>query len=174
MERFGVDFGFKLGGKLGPSWHQNLKNEGTKTMSKNMWEKCHAGVCKCMRVYAEMRGGAPYNQSIKPPKTTQWALEHSSRAQGPVADICRDLLHLLGARYIISVLHLEPWISLNPSPVQLQSQSCTHFRPSTRRQRQLQSQSCTHFRPSTRRQRRKQLQDPQVDLLLRPKQLHLP
>ena len=37
LERFGVDFSSKLGGKLGPSWHKNLKNEGTKTMSKNVW-----------------------------------------------------------------------------------------------------------------------------------------
>ena len=36
LEGFWMDFGPKLGGKLGPSWHQNLKNEGTKTMSKNV------------------------------------------------------------------------------------------------------------------------------------------
>ena len=42
-----------------------------------------------MQVYAGVRrpeGGAPYNQSIKHPRATQWALEHSPRAQGPVAD----------------------------------------------------------------------------------------
>ena len=39
LERFWVDFGPKLGGKLGPSWHQNLKNEGSKMMSKNMMKK---------------------------------------------------------------------------------------------------------------------------------------
>ena len=33
-ERFWMDFFPKFGGKLGPSWHQNLKNDGTKTMSK--------------------------------------------------------------------------------------------------------------------------------------------
>ena len=35
LGRFLVDFGSKLGGKLEPSWHQNPKNWGTKTMSKN-------------------------------------------------------------------------------------------------------------------------------------------
>ena len=34
LGRFLVDFEAKLGGKLGPSWHQNPKNEGPKTMSK--------------------------------------------------------------------------------------------------------------------------------------------
>ena len=32
--RFWVDLGAKLGGKLEPSWYQNLKNRGPKTMSK--------------------------------------------------------------------------------------------------------------------------------------------
>ena len=36
FDRFWIDFGPNLGGKLGPSWHQNPKNEGTKTMSKNL------------------------------------------------------------------------------------------------------------------------------------------
>ena len=31
LDRFCVDFGPKLGGKLGPSCHQNLKNGGPKT-----------------------------------------------------------------------------------------------------------------------------------------------
>ena len=35
LGRFSVDFGSKLGGKLMPSWYQNRKNEGPKTMSKN-------------------------------------------------------------------------------------------------------------------------------------------
>ena len=34
LDRFWADFGPKLGGKLGPSWHQNLKKSGPKTMSK--------------------------------------------------------------------------------------------------------------------------------------------
>ena len=39
LERFWVYFGSKLGGKLEPSWHQNQKNEGTKTMSKKVMQK---------------------------------------------------------------------------------------------------------------------------------------
>ena len=35
LDRFLLDFGTILGGKLAPSWHQNQKKEGTKTMSKN-------------------------------------------------------------------------------------------------------------------------------------------
>ena len=34
LARFWEDFGTKLGGKLGPSWHQNPKKRGTKTISK--------------------------------------------------------------------------------------------------------------------------------------------
>ena len=34
LARIWVDFGAKLGGKLDPSWHQNLENWGPKTMSK--------------------------------------------------------------------------------------------------------------------------------------------
>ena len=34
LDRFLVDFGPKLGAKLGPSWHQNSKNEGSKIRSK--------------------------------------------------------------------------------------------------------------------------------------------
>jgi hypothetical protein len=37
LDRFFIDFGTVLGGKLAPSWHQNPKKEGTKTMSKNEW-----------------------------------------------------------------------------------------------------------------------------------------
>ena len=56
LGRFLVDFGTKLGGKLGPSWHQNPKNEGTKTMSKNVMKKLSAAVRKCLQA-----GGGPYN-----------------------------------------------------------------------------------------------------------------
>ena len=41
LERFEVDFGSKLGGKLGPSWHQNPKKKGTKMMSKKVMQKVH-------------------------------------------------------------------------------------------------------------------------------------
>ena len=34
LDRFLVDFETILGGKLGSSWHQNLKNGGPKTRSK--------------------------------------------------------------------------------------------------------------------------------------------
>ena len=37
LDRLLIDFGPALGGKLAPSWHQNPKKEGTKTMSKNEW-----------------------------------------------------------------------------------------------------------------------------------------
>ena len=37
LDRFLMDFGTILGGKLAPSWHQNQKKEDTKTMSKNEW-----------------------------------------------------------------------------------------------------------------------------------------
>ena len=61
LGRFWVDFGSKLGGKLGPSWHQNAKNEGPKTMSKK-------GMRTWTPAHASRGGGAPYNQSIKPSK----------------------------------------------------------------------------------------------------------
>ena len=64
LGRFLVDFGSKLGAKLGASWHQNPNNEGTKTMTKKGMQNVHAGACESMR---EGRGG-PYNQSIKPSK----------------------------------------------------------------------------------------------------------
>ena len=40
------DFGSKLRGKLGPSWHQNLKNGGPKTRSKKEVKKMSVGSCK--------------------------------------------------------------------------------------------------------------------------------
>ena len=44
LDRFLIDFGTVLGGKLAPSWHQNPKKQSTKTMSKNEWLKTHATV----------------------------------------------------------------------------------------------------------------------------------
>ena len=35
LDRFLMDFGAKLGVKLGPSWHQDRRKWGTKMMSKN-------------------------------------------------------------------------------------------------------------------------------------------
>ena len=86
LERSWGDLGPKLGAKLGPSWDENLKNGGSKTMSRNVLYKTSAGVCRCTRVYAGREGEVPYNQSIKHSTPTPWALEHSPRAQGPVAD----------------------------------------------------------------------------------------
>ena len=43
LGRFLVDFGSKLGAKLRSSWHQNRKNEGPKTMSKNHQKNGDAG-----------------------------------------------------------------------------------------------------------------------------------
>ena len=58
LDRFLVDFGTVLGGKLAPSWHQNPKKDGTKTMSKNEWSKTHARTRECPRRAArEMRSG---------------------------------------------------------------------------------------------------------------------
>ena len=37
---FWSDFGSKMGAKTEPSWYQNLKNEGSKTMSKKWLQKC--------------------------------------------------------------------------------------------------------------------------------------
>ena len=37
LDRFLIDFGTVLGGKLAPSWHQNQKKTNTKTKSKNEW-----------------------------------------------------------------------------------------------------------------------------------------
>ena len=37
LDRFFIDFGTILGGKLAPSWHQNPKNDDAKTRSKNEW-----------------------------------------------------------------------------------------------------------------------------------------
>ena len=39
LEGFWMDLASKLGGKLGPSWHQNLKHEGPKMMSKKVMNK---------------------------------------------------------------------------------------------------------------------------------------
>ena len=64
LDRFLIDFGTVLGGKLAPSWHQNPKKEGTKTMSKNEWLKIHAGV-------RGGRRGAAGEEGVWAPKTIQ-------------------------------------------------------------------------------------------------------
>ena len=45
LDRFLVDFGPKLGAKLGASWHQNSKKWGTKSMSKNHQKTSHTSSC---------------------------------------------------------------------------------------------------------------------------------
>ena len=55
LGRFLVDFGSNLGGKLEPSWHQNLKNGGPKTMSKNeLWNMC----ARSRNIVQPMGGGS--------------------------------------------------------------------------------------------------------------------
>ena len=52
LDRFWDDLGPKLGGKMGPSWHQILKNGGPKTMSKKVMQKVdasHGGSCRAMQ-----------------------------------------------------------------------------------------------------------------------------
>ena len=44
LDRFLIDLGAKLGAKVGPSWHQNRKKWGTKTMLKNHEKSSHAGI----------------------------------------------------------------------------------------------------------------------------------
>ena len=62
LDRSWVDFGPKLGGKLGPSWHQNLKNGGPKTMSKKVKQKGHAS----QRRVTQVRGGwVPINHQSR-------------------------------------------------------------------------------------------------------------
>ena len=58
LERFGEDFGFNLGGKLGPSWHQDLTNGGPKTMSKKVKQKGHASSCGFTQVTRVRVGGS--------------------------------------------------------------------------------------------------------------------
>ena len=43
LDRFWIDFGTILGGKLAPSWHQNQKNEGSKRTPKSMHKTRDAG-----------------------------------------------------------------------------------------------------------------------------------
>ena len=51
LDRFFIDLGPKLGGKMEPSWDQNLKNGGPKTMSTNMHKN---DAKKVMRGYARL------------------------------------------------------------------------------------------------------------------------
>ena len=57
LDRFLMDFGPKLGVKLGPSWHQNRRKWGTKTMSKNHQKSGDAVVPQWCRGGAAVVGG---------------------------------------------------------------------------------------------------------------------
>ena len=65
MDGFWVDFGSKLGGKLGPSWHQNLKNGGPKTMSKKVWQKVHATSRDFTQLHAGKGWVGPYKPLVQ-------------------------------------------------------------------------------------------------------------
>ena len=90
LDRFFIDFGAVLGGKLAPSWHQNPKKEGTKTRSKNEWSKTHATVKWASAGNPEM-GGGPLRVLRTPTQRDQRDhLKHPNRhcaPQGCVADI---------------------------------------------------------------------------------------
>ena len=79
LERFGAQVGAQVGAKLGrKSEKWRFQDDVKKCVVQN--ERT------CIRMYASREGGVPYNQSIKHSTPTPWALEHSPRAQGPVAD----------------------------------------------------------------------------------------
>ena len=59
LDRFLVDLGAKLGVKLRPSWHQNRRKWGTKTMSKNHQKSGDAMVRGGPQGYARKSGPAP-------------------------------------------------------------------------------------------------------------------
>ena len=55
LDRFLVDLGPKLEVELGPSWHQNRRKWGTKTMSKNHQKSGDAMVRSGTQWYARVR-----------------------------------------------------------------------------------------------------------------------
>ena len=59
LDRFLMDFEPKLGVKLGPSWHQNRRKWGTKTMSKNHQKSGDAVVSSGQRWSARKSGPGP-------------------------------------------------------------------------------------------------------------------
>ena len=64
LDRFLMDFDPKLGVKLGPSWHQDPRKWGTKTMSKNHQK---SGDARVRRWYAR---GTRVNPVLAPNSTT--------------------------------------------------------------------------------------------------------
>ena len=73
LKRFLVDSGAKLGGKLGPSWHQNLEKRGQDDVKK-MIEKCSKKIMQDTRALQADRG-VPYNQPIQSFQGPTWALD---------------------------------------------------------------------------------------------------
>ena len=87
LERFWSDFGPKLGGKLGPSWHQNRRKWGTKTMSKNHWKSGAAEVTQVADLLAPNNTTIPTVLAAGSWLAVQMPYRHTRRAQGPGADI---------------------------------------------------------------------------------------
>ena len=78
--RFWAEVGGQVGAKLG--------RKSEKWRLQDNVEKCVAK--KLVQVYASVcrpGWGVPYDITIKHSTPTPWALEHSPRAQGPVADM---------------------------------------------------------------------------------------
>ena len=93
LDRFLVDLGTKLGGKLGSSWHFNPIKLDTKTMSTNHQK---SGAARVRRWHAVVRRWswvlAP-EESLRDPLILEYKRKAigprntPSRAQGPGADI---------------------------------------------------------------------------------------
>ena len=82
LGRFWAQVGGQVGAMLGrKSEKWRLQDDVEKCVVQN--ER------RCTLLYATVRkpgGGVPYNNTPTPSTPTPWALEHSPRAQGPVAD----------------------------------------------------------------------------------------
>ena len=113
LGRFGAQVGGQVGAKLGrKSEKWRLQDDVKKCVVKN-----ERG---CMQVYAGRGGGVPYNQSIKHSTPTPWALEHSPRAQGPVADMCIYI-------YVYIYIYIHIYIYIYKSRREVQSDKKQSF-----------------------------------------------
>ena len=100
-----------LGAIWGPSWGPSWGQVGTKIRKMGAPRRCQKMCCKkLVRVYASVCGcmragrrGSPIINQSNTPRTTPWALEHSPRAQGPVADIYHVYLLCISTMYIYYV-----------------------------------------------------------------------
>ena len=79
LDRFLVDFGTILGGKLAPSWHQNPKKDDPKKKSKNEWLKIHATVRAGRRCRRRKWGSGPLKTIKQPFKTDKKIKIHASQ-----------------------------------------------------------------------------------------------